>query len=481
MTAADLVTILPIIVLAATVIVIMVAIALYRNHHLATALTLAGFVLAFVMLPISTLTQSSQATPLLVMDGYALFYVGLILVGAFAVAVLSHGYLQKHLGHPEEFYLLLVLATLGAAVLVASNHFASFFLGLEILSVALYSLVAYLRRSERSAEAGFKYLILAASSAAFLLFGMALIYAESGTLTFARAAVAQAAGSNPYSVLLQSGLAMLVVGIGFKLAIVPFHLWTPDVYEGAPAPVTAFVATVSKGAMFALLLRYFVRSNLYAYSPLTLLFLGIAVASMLVGNLLALVQNNVKRILAYSSIAHLGYLLVALLASGDRAVTAVTFYLVSYFAATLSAFGVVSFLSNADRDADAMSDYEGLFWRHPWLAGILTTALLSLAGLPLTAGFIGKFYVLLAGVGSALWLLVIVLVVSSAIGLYYYLRITVAMFRQQPEEEQQVAGEPAFPRSGSAVLAVLLLVLLWLGVYPTPLVSAIQAIVIGLF
>jgi NADH-quinone oxidoreductase subunit N len=480
MTATELYVLLPHIILSATIVVVMLAIAFYRDHLLTAFLALLGLVSAFFTLWIALPALPLQVTPLLFVDKYAYFYAGLILAGTFTVGLLSYGYLEKHKGYREEFYILLLLAALGSAVLVASNHFASFFLGLEILSVSLYGLIAYLRGRERSFEAGIKYLILAAASAAFLLFGIALVYADQGTMAFDRIVWTQSiTGGATSSALLLGGLAMILVGIGFKLAVVPFHLWTPDVYEGAPAPVTAFVATVSKGGMFAFLLRLFIQVNLTAQYSLFLVFAVIAVASMFFGNLLALLQDNVKRVLAYSSIAHLGYLLVAFMASGSLGATAVTFYLAAYFATTLGAFGVVAVLSGPDRDADAMDDYRGLFWRRPWLAAVLTLSMLSLAGIPLTAGFIGKFYILTAGVGSALWWLVIVLVVSSAIGLYYYLHIIVVMYLHTTEEEQAVAV-PALPLAGGVVLALLMMTMLWLGVYPTPLLEMIRSAIAGL-
>jgi NADH-quinone oxidoreductase subunit N len=472
MNSGDLVALLPLIVVAAASIATLVAIAFYRNHRITAVITLIGLALAFITLPVVSAKIPRQITPLLILDGYALFYLGLLFAASFVVALLSYGYLARHPDNPEEFYLLLLLATLGSAVLVASNHFVSFFLGLETLSVALYVLIAYLRTSERSIEAGTKYLILAAVSAAFLLFGMALVYADLGTMEFAR--MASLSSGNSQAIFL-AGLAMIIIGVGFKLAVVPFHMWTPDVYEGAPAPVTAFVATVSKGAMFALLLRYFTEMRIQASGSLFLVFTLIAIASMFVGNLLALLQNNIKRILAYSSIAHLGYLLVAFLAGGSRGATAVTFYLVAYFVTTLSAFGVITVLSGQKRDADTMDDYRGLFWRQPWLASLFTASLLSLAGIPLTVGFIGKFYVLAAGVGSALWLLVAILIANSAIGLYYYLRIVVTMFRDATKEIAVTV--PSLSLAGSAALAGLTLLLIWLGIYPAPLIRAIQTMI----
>lgn len=475
MTATDLVLLLPIIVIAVSPAVIMLAIAFYRHHLLALLLTLAGISIAFLTI-FSVRDTPRNVTSLFIMDEFALFYMGLIFTASFAVTLLSSDYLKARRGNIEEFYIMLLLATLGSSVLVASSHFASFFIGLEILSVSLYALVAY-TRNDLGIEAGVKYLVLAAASAAFLLFGIALLYAETGTMEFSLIG-ARMASEGVSSRLLLAGLAMVVVGVGFKLAVAPFHMWTPDVYEGAPAPVTAFIATVSKGAMFALLLRYFVKVDIHAYDSLFAAVAFIAVISMFIGNLLALLQNNVKRILAYSSIAHLGYLLVAFLAGGELRVTAVTFYLVAYFITTLGAFGVVSVLSGKERDADALDDYRGLFSARPWLALIFSAMLFSLAGIPMTAGFIGKFYVVAAGAGSALWLLVMTLVINSAIGLFYYLRIIVAMYAYPAEEKASSAS--ALSMTGSLVLLVLTILLIWLGVHPAPLIEMIHSMTGGI-
>ncbi len=475
MTGTEIVTLLPLIVLAAAPVVIMLVVAFYRDHRLTVALTMFGLVLAFAMLPVSSRTSSNEVTALLILDRYALFYMGLIFAAAFAVAGLAYRYLEGREGSADEFYILLLLATLGSAVLVASRHFASFFLGLEILSVSLYGLIGYPLR-EHSIEAAIKYLILAAASAAFLLFGMALIYGEVGTMEFAGIASSISGLSDIQKTVLMTGFGMVVVGVGFKLAVVPFHMWTPDVYEGAPAPVAAFVASVSKGAMFALVLRFYTQIDYRSYDSLFAAFYAIAVASMLVGNLLALLQSNVKRILAYSSIAHLGYLLVAFLASGSLVVTAVTFYLVAYFAATLGSFGIITVLSGPDREADSLDDYRGLVWRRPWLATAFTATLLSLAGIPLTAGFLGKIYLVTAAAGSALWALVIILAVSSVIGLFYYLRVIGTMFAHPPEEVRGPAVEPSLSLADNLVLAVVMSVVVWLGVYPAPLIHVIEAI-----
>jgi len=492
MNARDLAALSPLVVTAAAAVVVMLGIACRRSHRLTIGLTLLGLVAAIVSLAPASRIAPRHVTALLVMDPYALLYSGLILVAALAVAMFSYGYLERRRGRREEFYLLLLTATLGALVLAASDHFVSFFLGLEILSVSLYALVAYPRAAPISIEAGIKYLVLAGVSSAFLLFGMALVYADLGTLAFSRLAEAAAGAASPApgqlpQVAVLAGLGLIIVGIGFKLALVPFHLWTPDVYEGAPAPTTAFVATVSKGAVFALLVRYFTVLNVHQYPPLMLLLAILAIASMFVGNLLALRQRNLKRLLAYSSISHMGYLLVALMASGPQAAAAVTYYLAAYFVTTLGAFGVVAALSGGEKDADVLEDYRGLAWRRPGPAAVLTVMMLSLAGIPLTAGFIGKFYVLRAGVDSSLWLLVLVLVANSTIGLFYYLRVIRTLYGRQAERAAEVGAPesaPTAPRIGvlaAAALAALVLLLGWLGVYPAPALRAIEAAVSGLF
>jgi len=475
MSSGDFIAILPFLVLVAAIVAVMLAIAMHRRHQLTFGLALAGAVLSFASLAIAASVTPRHVTVLFVVDGYTLFYIGLILAATIGVLMLSHGYLAKRREPREEFYLLLLLATLGAAALVASEHFASFFLGLETLSISLLGLIAYPRARVRPVEAGIKYLILAGVSSAILLFGMALIYARLGTLAFERIAVSlRAMGETPPDIYWLTGLALIMTGIGFKLSLAPFHMWAPDVYEGAPAPVTGFIAVVSKGAVFALLLRYYLAADAYGFPSALVMINVVAIASMLVGNLLALLQNNVKRILAYSSIAHLGYLLVAFLAEGALAVEAVTYYLVAYSIMTLGAFGIVTVLSEsgADADIDALEDYRGLLWRSPWLGAAFTAMLLSLAGIPLTVGFMAKFYAIQAGVGAATWPAVFALVIGSTIGLFYYLRIIVVM--SSPAPEATMLGARVIPWLSYSALAALTFALIWLGVYPSPLVSLIR-------
>ncbi len=471
MNTADLLALLPFLLIAGTSVFVMLAIAVFRRHWLSLCITLVGMAAAFGSLWLVAPLVPRKATSLLILDQYALFYIGLIITATFAIAILCYGYLARHSETREELYVLLLVATLGSMVLVTSSHLVSFFLGLEILSVALYALAAYLHTRRRPLEAGIKYLILAGSSSAFLLFGMALIYAQLGTMESFRLAALLAGAQN--SPLVLAGLTFIATGIGFKLGVVPFHLWAPDVYEGAPAPVTAFIATVSKGAIFALLLRYFYTAGPLHSRAIFVLFAIIAIASMLIGNLLALLQNNVKRILAYSSIAHMGYLLVAFEASNTTASEAVAFYLVAYFITTIGAFGVVTVLSDEERDADRLEDYAGLFWRRPMLASIFTLMLLSLAGIPVTAGFLAKFYVVTAGASAGIWSLILILVITSVIGLFYYLRVVITMYARVQEEAPH--AEP-HAIGGSYVLVALTILLVWLGVYPVPLLHVIRKV-----
>ena len=478
---ADLLALSPLLVLATSAVVVMLVAAFYRRPGVVMSMALLALALSIAALPLAAGVAPRQVTPLLVIDRFAIFYMGLVFAATFAITLFAHAYFGRAGARHEALYILLLLAALGSAVLVASNHFASFVLGLELLSVSLFALVAYPREVERPLEAGIKYLVLAGLSSAFLLFGMALIYAELGSLEFVQIAARLARTPAGFDAFILAGSALILVSIGFKLALVPFHMWTPDVYEGAPAPVAAFIATVSKGAVLALLLRYFVSAGAYRSASVLLALTAIAIASILAGNLLALMQDNVKRLLAYSSIAHLGYLLVAFIAAGAFAVEAVSFYLAAYFVTMLGAFGVVAVLSpgGLQADTDALADYRGLFWRRPWLAGVFSAMLLSLAGIPLTMGFVAKFYVAAAGVGAALWLLVAVLAIGSAIGLFYYLRIIAAMCAPLPDAQASLAPAPTpmLSATGTWTLAVLTVLLVWLGIDPTPLIRLLQATV----
>ncbi len=477
----------PILFTSLSVLAVMGAIAIKRNHWwnatagviFLNAAWLSVAVLFFgplVMPDAVPAILPIEVTPLLVIDHYALFYFGIILVATLACATLSHAYLEGYAGNKEEMYLLLTLAALGGMVLVSSRHFASFFIGLELLSIPLYAMVGYPSKSRRALEGSLKYLVLSAAASAFLLFGMALIYADVGHMGFAEIGrhMSQPEGFGP---LVGLGAAMIMVAVGFKLSFVPFHLWTPDVYEGAPAPVTSFLATASKTAVFAVLLRYFVEAQAYRDAAVITVLTVLAILSMVVGNVLALLQNNVKRMLAYSSIAHFGYCAVALIASGPLAVEAVGAYLLTYVVTTLGVLGVVTLISspyNNDGDAEELEDYRGLFWRRPYIASILTAMLLSLAGIPATAGFIGKFYIIAAGVDARQWWLLGAVVLGSAIGLFYYLRLMIIMFMDRDRQQRFEAPLNWAQQTGGYMVLAVTLASFVLGLYPQPFISIIQ-------
>ncbi len=478
-----------IILLTVGTVVVMLTAAFKRDHGLVSALTLLSLFAALLVFVFIEPVTPLQVTPLLIIDEYSLFFSALIIIGGIVVTALAYPYFEKHNVQNEEFYILLLLATLGGVVLASSSHFVGFFLGMEILSVSLYAMIAFPVHKQDAAkfpiEAGVKYLILSGLSSAMMLFGIALLYAQLGTLEFGAMPTAISAlgvGSDP---ALLVGLMMVLTGVGFKLSLVPFHMWTPDVYEGAPVPVTAFIATVSKAAMVAVVVRVLIVSDALQFSAVVLVLSILAAASMIIGNLLALLQNNVKRIFAYSSIAHLGYLLVVIIAAAvipdGLSVEAMGYYVAAYLIMSLAGFGVTSAISNAGRELDEVNDYRGLFWRSPWLALVMTTVLLSLAGIPLTIGFIGKFYIFAVGVEAELWFLLTMLIIGSGIGLYYYLRLVYTMLLPVSDDLDN-ASDPAqakLPAGVQTALLALVVAVIFLGVYPTPLISTLQSLAGG--
>ena len=478
-TTQHLTALLPLLVTGATAVAVMLLIAWKRNHSQTFLLSVAGLCLALLAVIPALGVAPLEVTSLLRIDRFACYYSAVIVAATLACLTLTHAYLggQSGKGYPgnrEELYLLMLLACAGGIVLVSAQHLAGLFIGLELLSVPTYGLIAYAFFNKRSLEAGIKYMVLSAAGSAFLLFGMALLYAESGSMSFAGIGASLSAGTPGH--LVQIGVGMMLVGLAFKLSLVPFHLWTPDVYEGAPAPVSAFLATASKVAVFAVLLRLYQVSPAFADGWLGGLLSLLAVASILFGNLLALLQSNLKRLLGYSSIAHFGYLLIALIASKGIASEAIGVYLFTYVLTSLGAFGVVTLMSTPfqGRDCDALFEYRGLFWRRPYLTAVLATMMLSLAGIPLTAGFIGKFYVIAAGVESQQWWLLGTLIVGSAIAVFYYLRVMVAMFLVEPNLQRRDAPLNWAQRAGGIMLLAVAGLTVLLGVYPQPLLAVVR-------
>ncbi len=411
-----------------------------------------------------------------VADAFATFLGMVVCVGLFVTALLGAGFLRPRAAERGEFYALCLLAAAGMCLLVRGDDLLFLFIALEVMSVSTYALAAYLRVGTRPAESAFKYFILGAFSSALFLYGSALCYGAAGGTSLA---VLRVAGQGP---LLLAGLALLVSGLAFKLAVVPFHMWTPDVYEGAPTPVTSFLSVGVKTAALAALARILVTAFGAAAKPATWLPLieGLAILTVVFGNLLALSQRNVKRMLAYSSVAHAGYLLVAVAAAASvsaraDAVTGMLFYLAAYTATTAGAFAALAALERLWPDDPAPWDIErfaGLARRRPWAAAATALLMLSLAGVPPSAGFVGKLLVFRAAVNAGLVPLAIVGVLASVIGLYYYLRVVVVMY-MQPAPAGQIPGATGWPLD--LALAATSLAVLLVGLGPGPLVAAATA------
>jgi NADH-quinone oxidoreductase subunit N len=462
----------PLLILSITIAILLGLISLRRSHGLTVLTTGLGLLAALASIPAAAKLPAMPG--LFVFSLAALGFIALILLGALLILVIAASYWRADTPVPrEEFSLLLLIATLGASCLAASGNFITLFLGLETMTLAMIGMIAYPRHRPQAEEAGLKYLILSGMSSAFVLFGIGLIELCTGSLGFTQL-LAWTPPDPASRAMLLAGLALLGIGAAFKLSVVPFHIWVPDIYAGAPAPSGGFLAVIAKIAVLAMVIRLLAEAGGQLPPDMSELITLIAILSMLAGNLLALLQGNIKRILGYSSIAHLGYLLVAILASGAVGRIAVVFYLVTYSITMIAAFGVISALSGAAsaQDEDSIADLRGLFWQRPGLAGILTLALLSLAGIPPAIGFIAKMYVFAAGIHTALWNLTGVMVASSIIGLFYYLNIILTMaMRPGPQ-----TPPPAIPFISRIVMATVGLPMLIFGLAPQPLISLLRAV-----
>ena len=382
-------------------------------------------------------------------DGFSVFARVVILAATALGLLVAQGYLRREHVEGPEYHALLLLSASGMLLMTSANDLIVVFLALEILSIALYVLSAFDRQRLESGEAGLKYFVLGAFSSAVLLYGVALVYGATGTTSLSGIAAFLAQNTLFSSGLLLAGLALILVGLGFKVAAVPFHMWTPDVYQGAPTPVTGFMAAGAKAAGFAALLRVFV-SGFGAYSvdwrPLVLI---LAIASLLVGSIVALVQSDVKRMLAYSSISHAGYVLIGVQADTKGGVSSALFYLLTYTFMVVGSFAVVTVVGRKGDRRHSLDDYRGLGARAPLLAGAMTFLLLGQAGIPLTSGFVAKFTVFAASVDAREYGLTLVGVITTVIAAFFYLRLIVYMYMAAPAAE----GEAAAP-TGPVPVAV---------------------------
>ncbi len=413
---------------------------------------------------------------MVVLDGYALFFNIIIGYATGLVLLLSMDYMRREGVESGEFYILVLLSALGMMLMASAGDLIIVFLGLETMSISLYVLAGFFRTRLEAGEASMKYFLIGAFASGFFLYGIALIFGATGTTNLDRIAnaVAAGAGSDPMLVI---GLGLLLVGFGFKISSVPFHMWAPDVYEGAPTSVTAFIATGSKAAAFAALLRVLLTAMRGAPVDWPMLLWVLAVLTMTVGNVVALAQLNLKRMLAYSSIAHVGYMLVGVVAGGALGNGSVLFYLLVYTFTTAGAFGAILVLERGGQEAVRLEDFGGLATRHPLVAVALSIFLLSLIGIPPTAGFVGKFYLFGAAVKSGYVWLAVIGVLNSALAAYYYLRLIVYMYMREPEDAPTVLA-PSL--SGALALVVALWGVVQLGVAPGPLFDLAQAAVVPL-
>lgn len=398
--------------------------------------------------------------PMLVLDRFGAYSTVLVGIGAFLVCWLSIAYLGELGINHGEYYALLLLSTAGMFLLVGAIDLLSLFLGLELMSIPLYVLAGFDRRNLRSNESAFKYFLVGSFASAILLYGTALVYGVSGALDFEGIRQNFPPG-NPIGIV---GLGMLVVGFAFKVASVPFHQWAPDVYEGAPTSVTAFMAITVKVAAFAALLRMLVQAFGPVAASLTDLFWMLAALTIVVGNVMAVIQGNLKRMLAYSSVAHAGYLLIGFATGTIEGYGAVLFYLLVYVFMNLGAFAVLVALSEAGKDCDTFEDLAGVAKQSPGLAALLTLFALSLAGIPGTAGFVAKFFLFKSAVASGQTVLAIIGVLGSVVSVYYYLRIPVQMYMAEPRTD---APRRIASTGELLVLAVCAVVVLFLGFFPT--------------
>ena len=397
-------------------------------------------------------------------DAFSVFFHFVVAAAVILVILSSYEYMEVQQIRAGEYYGLILFGAVGMALMSSAVELVLIFIALEISSISTYILAGFRRRSAISSESSVKYFLLGSFATAFFLYGVALMFGATGSTSIARisAALSQYAGVGHGPLLAYLGVALMFVGLGFKVAAAPFHIWTPDVYEGAPSPVVGFMSTAPKAAVFAVLLRIMFE----AQAPGRIWLIWVAAAlSMTIGNIAALVQDNVKRLLAYSSIAHAGYLLVAIASLPANGIPAAMFYTASYAAMNIGAFAVVGHFAGAGERYVTIEDYSGLGRRSPTLAAILTVFLLSLIGIPITGGFFAKFYVFSAALQGdhPLIGLVIIGVLNSAIAAYYYLRIIVFMYMREPREDARVA--PITPGLGLA-LGLSLAVTIYLGVLP---------------
>jgi len=470
---ADLLVIAPELVLTgfALLILLMSAFARSERKDFLGYTALVGAIGALVPLYGGAGVEASAFSGMVTLDPFSFFFKVMIVIITLLTVLASLAYTKREGIAFGEYYVLVLFAAVGMMLMASGVNLLIIFLGLEVMSISIYVLAGIMRDDARSVEAAFKYFLLGAFASAFLLYGIALTYASTGTLDLGgiRGVLAEQAWITGLPILI-TGLALLIVGFGFKIALVPFHMWTPDVYEGAPTSITAFMATGVKAAGFAAFVRVFFYA-LPALQPYwTEIMWVLAAATMTVGNIIALSQTNIKRMLAYSSIAHAGYILVAFVAGNELGQSSILFYLLAYCFMNIGAFTVIILLGKKGEENILISDYAGLGFQRPLLAAAMAIFMFSLAGVPPMAGFMAKFYVFSAAVKANYYWLAIIGVLNSVVAAYYYLRVLIYMYFREPEPEKELAlGHLSL----AAVLAVIISVwgVLHIGILPSVFLS----------
>ena len=464
---------LPAIIPAVTAMLIMLADVLVpgKNKSWLALVALLGLALAAVQAFVLYGSNATSFNNSVVADNLALGVTLVVLVATFVTILLSLDYLHARNLDLGEYLALLLGAASGMILMALANDLIVMFLGLELFSLPLYVLCAFWRTNNLSLEAGMKYFLLGAFSSAFFLYGIALLYGATGSTNLNTIALAPTA---PGNILFLMGIGLLLVGFGFKVGLVPFQWWMPDVYQGAPTPITAFMSVATKAAAFAAFFRAFLVAVPPSGLDWQIVLAILAVLTMTIGNVAALVQTNIKRMLAYSSIAHAGYILVALVAGGEAGISAALFYFAAYAVMNLAAFGGVIALGQGERERVNFSDLAGAAQQNPWAAAALAISLLSLAGFPPFAGFVAKFFVFGAAVNAGFVWLAILGVLNSLVSVYYYLGPIVRMYMNPPAEEWQQAPVRT-PIVLAFALVVVVLLTIGLGVFPSEVIQFAQA------
>ena len=422
-----------------------------------TALGLVGI----IALSFGWLEKESDFAGIIFIDNYTMFFRVFFMATAAVVALMSAQYVRQHLKNPGEYYALLIISTIGAIYMAASRELLTAYISLEVLSFSLYVLVSFARDDARSNEGGLKYMLLGAFASALFLYGLSLIYGSAGTTFYSEISAAYAGGTEGFELGLVMGLILVLAGLGFKVAAVPFHMWTPDAYEGAPLPITAYLSTTSKVAGFALLLRLFSGAFMPVIDDWQWMIAGLAALTIVLGNLVALQQTNIKRLLAYSSIGQVGYMLMAIAALSSATSSALLLHMSGYVVTNLAAFSCIIAWYNMT-DKEDIADMRGMAERAPLLAAVLTASLFSLSGMPLFAGFFTKFILFQAVASEGFIWLAVIAVVMSFVSLYYYLMVIKQLYMSEPEEE----GRMQVPVMVTGLTIALAIGVFYVGIFP---------------